>query len=138
MFTGQLYLQVFDNYLLKMEWANEFPTNFPLSLISLLLSPLYSVPSTEFVWDIGSHLLKKFFPNPSSLSVFYLKIMWLFYTLHLYLLMSHSVPFIPQPTESRPYSKEKAYDFQKEESPMTCSAEWKLSVYYYYWTSCLI
>lgn len=103
---------------------------------SLQISPFlsylfYSLHYTLFLplnlYDTqGAIFLKKFFLNPSSLSVFYLKIIWLFYTLHLYSFVSHLVPCIPQPTDSRPYSGEKAYDFQKEGWLITCSAEWKL------------
>lgn len=72
------------------------------------------------LWDTRTICTQKVFPTLQAYLYFILKIIWLFYTLHLYLLMFHSEPFIPQPTESRPYSKE-AYDFPEGESLITCN-----------------
>lgn len=47
----------------------------------------------------------------------------MFYTHCLYLFMSHSESFIPQPPESSFYSREAVYDSQKQKSLMCCTAE---------------
>lgn len=50
--------------------------------------------------------------------------------------MSHSEPFIPQPTESSPYSREGANDSQKE---ITGELHWWIDSFHcYYWTSCFM